>query len=106
MHGYNSVSGIVRFEVSYSVSGSTVGTSQNVPVTDIHREGILLNMTVEDGEKVEICVKAFDIFEKYAEDNLTIYKDTTEPTVTNLWLVRDDLTNLTVHTLKELTELQ
>ncbi|KAL5007590.1 hypothetical protein ScPMuIL_016396 [Solemya velum] len=101
----NNNKGILRFKVLYSVSGANPGENQTYE-PDIHTEKALLNLNVSDGEKVFLHVWAYDIFDEYADDHVTFYKDTTPPVITNLWLVNGDLTNMTVHTSQDLKEFR
>ncbi|XP_052071167.1 uncharacterized protein LOC127709606 [Mytilus californianus] len=100
------VRGVIRFDINYTVSGPDVKSSDgytNVP--DILQEGKVLDVIWEDGQKLDISVKATDVVGKFTEDTTTIYKDTTAPEITRLWLTYDNKTELYVHRQEDFSSL-
>lgn len=72
-------------------------------VPNILQESEILYVTWEDGQKLDISVKATDIIGEYAEDSITIYKDISNPELENLWLSYGNKTELFVHRLEDLS---
>ncbi|KAL5006494.1 hypothetical protein ScPMuIL_015300 [Solemya velum] len=100
------VNGIVRFEIAYLVSGVSPGPSQNfTPVTSLQRQRAILTVDMSDGQQITITVRAYDVMNMYAEEEINVTKDTSPPRVENLWLTRSDILNISVHNLKELSEM-
>ncbi|CAG2198378.1 unnamed protein product [Mytilus edulis] len=100
------VRGIVKFDINYTVSGPDVKSFEdytNVP--DILQEAKVLDVIWEDGQKIDICVKATDMVGKFTEDITTIYKDTTAPEITRLWLTYGNKTELYVHRQEDFSSL-
>ncbi|CAC5375018.1 unnamed protein product [Mytilus coruscus] len=100
------VRGVIRFDTNYSVSGPDVKSSEgytNVP--DILQEAKVLDVVWEDGQKLDIGVKATDMMGKYTEDITTVFKDTTAPEITRLWLTYDNKTELYVHRQEDFSSL-
>jgi hypothetical protein len=53
----------------------------------------------------DITVRAYDIFDVHAEDVVTVYKDTSQPEVENLWLSSGDLVNISVHSIEDFSQM-
>jgi hypothetical protein len=52
----------VKFDINYTVSGPDITLSQSfVNVDDIKKESKLIEVTWEDGQKLDIYVKATDL---------------------------------------------
>jgi hypothetical protein len=43
--------------------------------------------------------------EKFAEDTITVFKDTSPPRIDNLWLSRGDRINISVHSIEDFTKM-
>ena len=100
------VVGVVKFDVNYTVSGEDVKSYKAYTnVIDILQETEVLNVVWEDGEKLDIFVKATDIIGEYIEDFITVYRDVTYPIIENLWLSYGNKTELFVHRLEDFTEM-
>lgn len=98
--------GIVRFDINYTVTGANIESSMGyIEVQETLREASLLNISWEDGDKLDISVKATDIIGKYTEDKITIYKDTSYPAIENLWLSYGNKSELFVHRQLDLTSM-
>jgi hypothetical protein len=61
----------------------------------------VIDVTWQDGQKLDITVRATDIIGEYTDDTITIYKDTTNPEIENLWLSYGNKTDLFVQRLEE-----
>lgn len=106
MFNFYSISGIVQFEVGYDVFSPNLSDFQNLTITpDKHVQSELLNIVWNDGDKLILTVKATDLIGGSNNDTIIIYRDTTPPFIDDLWLTRGDRLNVSVHYLKELTEM-
>ncbi|CAC5414424.1 unnamed protein product [Mytilus coruscus] len=98
--------GIVQFEVGYDVFSPNLSDSQNLTIMpDKHVQSEVLNVVWNDGDKLILTVKATDLIGSSNNDTIIIYRDTTPPFIDDLWLTRGDRLNVSVHYLKELTEM-
>lgn len=69
------------------------------------QEAEVLDVTWEDGQKLDISVKATDMVGKFTEDTTAIFKDTTAPEITRLWLTYGNKTELYVHRQDDFSSL-
>ena len=98
--------GVVKFDINYTVSGPDISSVQEFTnVGDISKESDVLDVIWEDGQKLDISVKASDIVGQHIVDTITIYKDSTAPEVENLWLTRNDKDELFVHHIEDFTKM-
>ena len=74
-------------------------------VANILPEADVLDVIWEDGQKLDITVKATDILSEFTVDTVTIYKDITAPEIENLWLSKDDKVSLFVHHIEDFTAM-
>lgn len=96
----------MKFDINYTVSGPDIKLSQSfVNVDDIKKESKLIDITWEDGQKLDIYVMATDLFGEYTIDTIVLYKDTTEPEIENLWLSHGGKTTLSIHRLEDFSEM-
>jgi hypothetical protein len=98
--------GVVKFDINYTVTGLDVSSFQsfsNVP--DILQESEVIDVMWQDGQKMDITVRATDIIGEYTDDTITIYKDTTNPEIENLWLSYGNKTDLFVQRLEDFTTM-
>jgi hypothetical protein len=58
-----------------------------------------------DGDRLDVTVRGYDIFDVHAEDVVTVYKDTSKPEVENLWLSSGDLVNISVHSIEDFSQM-
>lgn len=72
---------------------------------DVDTQQGLITVPWNDGNRLEITVKAIDIFEKYIEDTITVYKDTSPPRIHNLWLSSGDHVNISVHSVEDFSKM-
>jgi hypothetical protein len=64
----------VKFDINYTVSGPDITLSQSfVNVDDIKKESKLIEVTWEDGQKLDIYVKATDLIGENTIDTIVIY---------------------------------
>lgn len=68
-------------------------------------ESASLSVTWNDGDMLIVTVRAFDIFENYEEDTVTVYKDASPPEIRNLWLTRGDRVNISVHSIEDFSKM-
>ena len=98
--------GIVRFEIKYEVFAPTLADQQLFTSTsNVLDESGTIDVTWDDGNRLDITIRAFDILEKFTEDTITVYKDTSPPRIENLWLSRGDRINISVHSIEDFTKI-
>ena len=98
--------GVVKFDINYTVTGPNVSSFQSFSdVPDILQESEVIDVTWQDGQKMDITVRATDIIGEYIDDIITIYKDTTKPEIENLWLSYGNKTDLFVQRLEDFTTM-
>lgn len=71
-------------------------------VTD---EATSLSVQWNDGDKLHITVRAFDIFDSYIDDMVTVYKDTSPPEIENMWLSNGDRGNVSLYSGEDLSNI-
>lgn len=49
--------------------------------TDVMTQTEYLNISWEDGNRLDITVRAFDIFDEYKDDKISVYKDVSFPVI-------------------------
>ena len=64
-----------------------------------------MSVNWNDGDRLDVTVRAYDIFDVHAEDVVTVYKDTSQPEVENLWLSSGDLVNISVHSIEDFSQM-
>ena len=102
----NLVAGIVRFETKFIVLSPSITQQENfVSTKDVLSESTSLFVNWNDGDKLDVTVRAYDIFDVHAEDVVTVYKDTSKPEVENLWLSSGDLVNISVHSIADFSQM-
>ncbi|KAJ8299760.1 hypothetical protein KUTeg_023820 [Tegillarca granosa] len=97
----------VDFQVAYKIYDSSLKKESDfVSVSNIYDQSTTLaGIQWEDGNKLDITVRAFDILNATTEDNITVYRDTTPPIIDNLWLTREDRVNISVHRIEDFTQM-
>ena len=73
--------------------------------TDVESQRGSITVPWDDGNRLDITVKAIDIFEKYIEDTITVYKDASPPRIDELWLSRGDHVNISVHSVEDFSKM-
>jgi hypothetical protein len=93
--------------VSYAVDdGTQLKDFRNfTSVQNIQDESEELKVIWSDGDKLDISVRAIDIFNKTLDDTVTVYRDATPPGIENLWLTRGDRVNISVHSLEDFSKM-
>ncbi|WAR05117.1 hypothetical protein MAR_020486 [Mya arenaria] len=103
------IQGIVRFELAYLETYD--GKTTKVPSTavtqfEFNQQQIEIdNIALLDGKKVQFTLRGYDVMDAYAEDNATVWIDTSPPVIENLWLSRGDIINISVHNVAELANM-
>jgi hypothetical protein len=102
----NLVAGIVRFVTKFIVLSPSITQQENfVSTKDVLSESTSLFVNWNDGDRLDVTVRAYDIFDVHAEDVVTVYKDTSQPEVENLWLSSGDLVNISVHSIEDFSQM-
>lgn len=73
--------------------------------TDVMTQTEYLNISWEDGNRLDITVRAFDIFDEYKDDKISVYKDVSFPVIQHLRLIKGDRVNISVHNLKDFSKM-
>jgi hypothetical protein len=64
-----------------------------------------LSVNWNDGDQLDITVRAYDIFDMHAEDVVTVYRDTSPPEVENIWLSKAGQMNISIHSREDLSQM-
>lgn len=64
-----------------------------------------MNITWEDGYRLDITIKALDILDNYKDDIISVYKDVSSPVIQNLWLTKGDRVNISVHSMEDFSKM-
>ncbi|XP_062616047.1 uncharacterized protein LOC134277752 [Saccostrea cucullata] len=101
------VHGCVEFLVSFNIQNKTgIKSSKNFTrVHDLEDESEFLTLNWTDGDKADITVRAVDIFDKFLDETVTIYRDATPPHIEQLWLTRGDRLNISVHNMEDFAKM-
>ncbi|CAC5401969.1 unnamed protein product [Mytilus coruscus] len=103
---FTNVLGVVKFDINYTVTGPHVTSFLEYKhVDDILQEFEQLEVIWEDGQKLDISVKATDIVWESIEESITVYKDTSQPIIEDLWLSRDSKEELYVHHIEDFSKM-
>ncbi|XP_069132408.1 uncharacterized protein [Argopecten irradians] len=102
----DNVRGIVRFEIATEHEMYTgVNLNNFTNTSELYEEGAQVNISMEDGDKLNIMVRAYDVIGTYWQDDIYIIQDVSPPLIEDLWLTRGNRLNISVHSLEELTEM-
>ncbi|XP_013386063.1 uncharacterized protein LOC106155675 [Lingula anatina] len=105
--GSVNIHGIVNFQYSFQrqlPSPTPASAFQNVP--NFQDQSLNLSeISPKDGESYTIFIKAIDIMNNTLVDNVTVYIDSSEPEISNMWLVRDGHKQLYVHSGTDLSKM-
>ncbi|CAC5390406.1 unnamed protein product [Mytilus coruscus] len=100
------IHGIVKFEIKYEVYGPYLKANQSLTQTaNVLNQAEYLNITWEDGYRLDITVRAFDILNEYKDDVLSVYKDVSSPVIQNLWLTKGDRVNKSVYSMEDFSKM-
>lgn len=77
-----------------------------LPTSNVLSQSEDLNIHWNDGYRLDITVRAYDIFDGYIEDTTTVYKDTSPPSIKDLWLTNGDRVNISIHSIEDFTEMK
>ena len=64
-----------------------------------------ISEVLEDGERINIWVRAYDAVRAYIDDFVYATADSSPPIIQNLWLTRGNFLNVAVHNLLELNQM-
>ena len=100
-------SAIVDFQVSFTVEDGTAVKDSRVltSVSNIHNQYDLLTVNWADGDMLNAVVRPIDIFDKYIQENVTVYRDASPPVIEDLWLTRGDRLNISVHRIEDFRDM-
>ena len=99
--------GIVAFQVAYTVTFEEKTTTYPfVYVDDIHAESFSFDLDIKDGMKIDVQVRATDVFGVFVDDYTRVKVDTSAPIIEDFMLVRGDILKVAVHNVDDLTQLQ
>lgn len=84
---------------------SNKSTSPFTFVSDVYDELALQNVAWDDGDKLIVTIRAYDLLENYRDEQVTVYKDATPPMISNLWLTKGDRINISVHSVEEFNDM-
>ncbi|VDI32878.1 Hypothetical predicted protein, partial [Mytilus galloprovincialis] len=102
----DNIHGIVKFEIKYEVYGPYLKANQSFTQTaNVLSQAEYLNITWEDGYRLDITVKALDILDIYKDDIISVYKDVSPPVIQNLWLTKGDRVNISVHSMEDFSKM-
>ncbi|CAG2185452.1 unnamed protein product [Mytilus edulis] len=102
----DNIHGIVKFEIKYEVYGPYLKANQSFTQTaNVLSQAEYLNITWEDGYRLDITVKALDILDNYKDDIISVYKDVSSPVIQNLWLTKGDRVNISVHSMEDFSKM-
>lgn len=94
---------MVSFEVD--TGGGVRDFRTFTSVDDIKMESEELKVVWIDGDRLDITVRAIDIFNQTLDENLTVFRDATPPIIENLWLTKEDRLNISVHSLEDFAQM-
>ncbi|KAL3871817.1 hypothetical protein ACJMK2_039789 [Sinanodonta woodiana] len=100
------IHGIVRFDVGYETIYQ--GHMTHVPfktIQNIHNESADIIEDIVDGKRMVIHVRAYDIMDNFAEDNINVTIDTSPPVIENLRFTWGDGANISMSRLGEFANL-
>ncbi|WAR05722.1 hypothetical protein MAR_021091 [Mya arenaria] len=87
--------GIVRIELAYSETYEAITTDEpfyQITQTEFNQQRAgVTGIAIKDGKRVTFSVRGYDVVDAYAEDNVTVWIDTSPPIIENLWLTRGDI---------------
>ncbi|XP_013409734.1 uncharacterized protein LOC106173226 [Lingula anatina] len=105
--GTLNVHGIINFQYSFQrqlPSQSSIKTFHSVP--DFTSQVLTVSeVSPRDGESYKFWIKAIDIMNNTFVDNVTVHIDSSEPEISNMWLVRDGHKQLYVHNRTDLSKM-
>lgn len=94
---------MVSFEVDTGSGARDFRTF--ISVDDIKMESEELKVVWIDGDRLDITVRAIDIFNQTLDENITVFRDATPPIIENLWLTKEDRLNISVHSLEDFAQM-
>ncbi|XP_077866322.1 uncharacterized protein LOC144354078 [Saccoglossus kowalevskii] len=107
--------GIVKFQIAYAIDhngGSSLTQPPNnwmdiaLSVRSYIYDEALLDLPREDGDAVRIWVKAFDVLDNTVIDNTTVHIDSSPPVIGDIYLAKNGMDYLTVHSSVDLFDMK
>ena len=105
--GTPNVHGLVNFMYQYnktSIHGDEVTQFLDVPNT-LSQKLSLHETKIEDGDIMEITIKAIDIMNNTNQDRITLYIDSSPPIIEKIYLVKDGYRYIFVHNETDLSKM-
>lgn len=100
------LTGIVKFEIKYEIYGPYLKANQSLTQTANElNQTEYLNITWEDGFRLDITIRAFDILNEYKDDMISVYRDVSSPVIQNLWLTKGDIVNKSVYSMEDFSKM-
>ena len=106
--GTPNVDGIIEFQYSFEkTSPSQNQTAGFRPIQTVTDEQVTLDdLPIQDGDTIDVTIKAIDISENTITESFRMYVDSSPPLLQNLWLTKDGYKQLYVHNSKDLSEME
>ncbi|KAL3873929.1 hypothetical protein ACJMK2_037006, partial [Sinanodonta woodiana] len=102
----DNVRGIVEFTANYTTIFEERVTKYGMTtVSNIYLERTNLPVLLQDGMRLSIEVRAYDIFGSFLEDIVNVTADFSPPVIQNLWLTKGDRLNISIHNMREFSNL-
>ncbi|KAK3581576.1 hypothetical protein CHS0354_031922 [Potamilus streckersoni] len=101
------VNAILAFHVRYVIMfGQTLIRQRDFYETaNLLAEETFISEILEDGERINIWVRAYDAIRVYVDDFVYATADSSPPIIQNLWLTRGSFLNVAVHNVLELNAM-
>ncbi|KAL3841826.1 hypothetical protein ACJMK2_019925 [Sinanodonta woodiana] len=98
---------VLEFQVKYNITfGVTLIKETNfVVTTDLLGEETFITDSLEDGQRINFWVRAYDAVRAYVDDFTYATADSSPPVIQNLWLTKGDFLNVSVHNVLELNQM-
>ncbi|KAK3082667.1 hypothetical protein FSP39_002132, partial [Pinctada imbricata] len=104
------VRGILEFSVKYEIRNSSgvVKQYQDYQVTpDLNvQTETLMGLTWTDGDTLEITIQAMDVMGEKSQEGITVYRDSTPPIIEDIWLIKNNVSQIYVHSVEEFSEMK
>ena len=101
--------GITDFKLKLEINSDETTITQQLAeysVFNIHKQlETFTGISWKNGDRMKITITAFDIMGTTKRDNIILYKDTTPPNITNLWLTKEDELGVAVFGFTDFNEM-
>ncbi|KAL3841827.1 hypothetical protein ACJMK2_019926 [Sinanodonta woodiana] len=101
------VNAILAFHVKYVIMYAQTLIRQRdfYETANLLAEETFITESLEDGERINVWVRAYDAVRAYVEDFVYATADSSPPVIRNLWLTKGDFLNVSVHNVLELNQM-